>query len=279
MRIFNDEFGPIIVGSGMVYACLASDFTDNMAIDGLDELGCIQEGTPISLTRSHENKEIISENHGKRAVIATNYNTEFGTTFISYNVEHVAKYMTGQRLVMQENGDYTLYAEDKDQPPFISLIVVFEDEDTGEKLYIYMPRCICTSDDKVEFSNGDPVALETTFAMMSTMLPSGKRGTHYFKRVKSDSAEITVSKTSVSIEQGKASNDIRISGATGAVSATIKDGSNNTYAKLHATISGDNDTVIISADADAAAANYTVTLTDTDSNTVAITVTVTASQA
>lgn len=279
MNIINADKGPILVGSGYVYACLASEFTDNMDVADMAELGYIQEGSPISLTRTHENKEINTENYGTVAITASNYKDEFTTTFVSYIVENIAKYLTGQKLVIDaETGDYTLYFEDEDKPPFIALAIVFEDENAGKKLTVYLPKCVCTSDDKIEFNNTDPVALETTFQCMSVTLPTGKRGTRYhkFETIEAANAEIAVSKSSVTVKQGESSNDIRISGATGAVSASIKDGSNNTYAKLHATISGDNDTVIISADADAVAANYTVTLTDTDSNSVAITVTVTA---
>lgn len=73
------------------------------------------------------------------------------------------------------------------------------------------------------------------------------------------------------------SSDIGITGVVGTLSAAIKDSSNAAYTKLHATISGDYDSIIISADSDAATGNYTVTLTDGASKTAVLDVTVVAS--
>lgn len=91
-----------------------------------------------------------------------------------------------------------------------------------------------------------------------------------------DDEAMAVSNESVTIAKGSAAADVAIIGSVGAVTAAVKDSSNATYAKVHAQISGDNDTVIIYADNDAAAGNYTVTLTDSKSTpqTVVIAVTV-----
>ena len=91
---------------------------------------------------------------------------------------------------------------------------------------------------------------------------------------------MTVAKSAVSIVKGTSSENISISGAVGAVTATVKDSEDTTSTKVHALVSGDNDTVIVYADSDATAGTYTVTLTDSTSGTaqtVTITVTVTAS--
>ena len=121
-------------------------------------------------------------------------------------------------------------------------------------------------------SEGDPASITMTFDLMED-----KDG-NVLDLIEdaSEAEEMSVSRSSVSLAQGGTAPDIQIYGANGAVTAAIKDSSSATYSKLHAQLSGDNDTVIIYADNDAAAGSYTVTLTDTASNSVVINVTVVA---
>lgn len=78
---------------------------------------------------------------------------------------------------------------------------------------------------------------------------------------------MSVSRNAVAVAIGGTTSNIAIRNAVGTVTAAVKDSSNNAYAKLHALVSGDNDTVIIYADNDAVAGTYTVTLTDSTSGT------------
>lgn len=89
--------------------------------------------------------------------------------------------------------------------------------------------------------------------------------------------ELILERTAITVAKGSTASDISITGAVGGLTAAIKDSSKAAYTKLHATISGDYDSIIISADSDAATGNYTVTLTDGASKTAVIDVTVVAS--
>ena len=89
--------------------------------------------------------------------------------------------------------------------------------------------------------------------------------------------ELILERTAITVAKDSVSSDIGITGVVGTLTASIKDSSNATYSKLHATISGDYDSIIISADSDAATGNYTVTLTDSASKTVVLDVVVVAS--
>ena len=121
-------------------------------------------------------------------------------------------------------------------------------------------------------SEGDPASVTITFDLMED-----KNGNILdIVEDTSEADELSVSKSELTIGQGASASDIQIYGASGAVTATVKDSSDASYAKIHAQISGDNDTVIIYTDADAAAGSYTVTLTDSASNSVVIKVTVVA---
>lgn len=123
-------------------------------------------------------------------------------------------------------------------------------------------------------SEGDPASVTLTFDLLED-----KDGNIFdMVELTEEDVEMSVSASTVTIAQGGVAPDVHIVGATGAVTATVKDSSDVASTKVKALISGDNDTVIISADADATAGNYTVTLTDSTSGTaqtatIAVTVT------
>lgn len=117
-------------------------------------------------------------------------------------------------------------------------------------------------------SEGDPATVTVTFDIMED-----KNG-NYVDMIEITDEGMSVGKPAIRVAKGASSEDVAIYGAVDTVTAAITDGSGTTYSKLHATISNDNDTVIISADADAAVATYTVTLTDSASQTASFTVTV-----
>lgn len=121
-------------------------------------------------------------------------------------------------------------------------------------------------------SEGDPASVTITFDLMED-----KNGNILdIIEDTSEAEEMSVSNSEITLGQGASASDIQIIGATGVVTASVKDSSNASYAKLHAQLSGDNDTVIIYSDADAAAGTYTVTLTDSASNSAVINVTIVA---
>jgi len=122
-------------------------------------------------------------------------------------------------------------------------------------------------------SEGDPASITATFDLLED-----KDG-NFLDFVEITDAPLSTSRNVLSIVQGGRSADITIDNAVGAITAAIKDSSDATYSKVKATISGDNDTIIVTADADAAVGTYTVTLTDSASTpqTTVITVYVIAS--
>ena len=121
-------------------------------------------------------------------------------------------------------------------------------------------------------SEGDPASITATFDLMED-----KDGNILDMVEDTDDPVLAASKATVGVVKGGSSPDVQISGATGALTVTIKDSSDVTATKVHAVVSGDHDNVIITADADADAGNYTVTLADASSGTVVINVVVSAS--
>jgi hypothetical protein len=154
---------------------------------------------------------------------------------------------------------------------FITASTVDKDEDgvlTPFKQVFY--KASVQRNFEIAFSSeGDPATVTVTFDLMED-----KDGNYVDYIEITEDATISVSPSLIGVVKGNSTSDIHIHDASGAVTAVIKDSSDQTYAKLHAAISGDNDTLIVSADADATAGTYTVTLTDAASNTAKVTVVV-----
>lgn len=121
-------------------------------------------------------------------------------------------------------------------------------------------------------SEGDPATVTATFDLMED-----KDG-NILDIVEYSEDSMSTSYASLSIAKGTSSQDVKIYNASGAVTADVTDSSDAAYAKLHAYISGDNDTLIVAADSDAATGNYKVTLTDEDSQSVVVKVAVVAGE-
>lgn len=111
-------------------------------------------------------------------------------------------------------------------------------------------------------SEGDPVSLSLQFSLMED-----KEGNFVDMVEIPDDEAMTVGQAAVTVAIGGTSPNIAINNAVGAVTAAVKDSSDASYGKLHALVSGDNDTVIIYADDDAVAGSYKVVLTDSTSGT------------
>ena len=146
------------------------------------------------------------------------------------------------------------------------------------RVQFYIPKADFTG--QFDFEMGDN---QTTHDFEAESLAgacvAGKRDllwTYTIFGAESNDDALVVSTNSVVIAKGATSEDIAVNYANGALTAAVTDSSSAAYTKVKAVISGDNDSVIISADADAAVGTYTVTLTDAASKTVAIGVTVTA---
>ena len=117
-------------------------------------------------------------------------------------------------------------------------------------------------------SEGDPASVTLTFDLMED------QNGNILDMVEITGDTMSVGLSATSLVKGKSTADIRINNAVGTVTAVVKDSSDAAATKVRAAISGDNDTVIVSADSDATAGTYYVNLTDSASNSAKITVVV-----
>lgn len=131
-----------------------------------------------------------------------------------------------------------------------------EDDEYAEFIMTAYKASIQRSFDLSFSSEGDPASVTLNFELLED-----KEG-NIFDMVEVDDAyKMTVSLGAISVVKGSSAQDVKIFDAVGAVTATTSN------EKVHAVVSGDNDTVIIYADDDATAGSYTVTLTDSTTGT------------
>lgn len=180
MNIIKADKDTVMLGSGYVYAVPAKQFTDNMEVSEMTEIGYIKEGESARFSRTHDSKEINSANYGLVALIGNNYVTEFNTSIISYKAENVAKFLTGSKVVTDaQNNKKTTYFAENDRIPEVALAFVGKDSDTGEKFVLYMPKAVWTGEYALDFNNDDPVELDYAFRCLNKTLPNGEIGAAY----------------------------------------------------------------------------------------------------
>lgn len=212
------------------------------------------------------------------ALIAGTYSSGTFTATNSADITAGSRYEVGY-IVTRSSGVKKITFNNKKLPKdyFITMKTVDKDEDgllTPFVMTAYKAT-IQRSFDLSFSSEGDPASVTLNFDLMED-----KDGNILdMIELTGDVNAMSVSNSNLSIVKGSVSADVHVYDGVGVLTASVKDSSNATYAKLHATISGDNDTVIITADNDATPGVYTVTLTDSASTaqTAVITVTVLAS--
>ena len=180
---FDAQKGPVVIGSGYLYAIEAEDFSGVLGTDGktpdttqMVEIGYISGSGTFNTTS--EMKEIPSANYGTVVRYKYNQKTDFDTDIISYIPENVALFMTGSETEETEDGIITYFCED-DQSPDIALVFDYTDARTGKKGMKIMPKANWVGDLTLDFNNDNPVALDFHFSAVSTELPNGKIGTIY----------------------------------------------------------------------------------------------------
>ena len=207
------------------------------------------------------------------ALIAGTFATGTFTATNSSDIVAGSRYEVGY-IVSRSAGVKKITFNNKKLPKdyYITMKTVDKDEDgllTPFVITAYKAT-IQRSFDLSFSSEGDPASVTLNFDLMED-----KDGNIMdMVELTGDVDAMSTSVSTLSVKQGKVAPEARIYDAQGVVTAAITDSSDASYSKLHATISGDNDTVIISADNDAAVGVYTVTLTDANSQTAKITVNV-----
>lgn len=187
MHIAQEEKDSVLIGSGYLYAIEAKDFTPDMDVSDMVEVGYIKENA--SFKRTSDAVEINSANYGLVDVFNGKYTTEFETGVISYNANNVARFLTGSSVVETDTTARRTYFGEKDQRPKVALLFLGTDEDTGEEIRLVMPRCIWVGEYTLDFNNDDPIELNYHFKCLNVKMPNGKIGAAWLDEKKTATAE------------------------------------------------------------------------------------------
>ena len=205
------------------------------------------------------------------ALIAGTYSNGTFTATTAADIAQGSDYVVGY-LISRTAGLKKIAFNNKRLPKdyYITASTLDKDEDGVLTPFkqVYYKASVQRNFELAFSSEGDPATVTVTFDIMED-----KNG-NYVDMIEITDEGMTTNKAAVRLAKGATAEDVTIYGAVGTVTAVIKDSSDQTATKVHATISGDNDNVIISADSDATAGDYTVTLTDSGSQTTKNTATV-----
>lgn len=172
MNYISTDSENVVLGSGELYAALYTPEKSvvEMTTEEMDCIGYIKDSATI--TTNYERKSVTTANRGTIANFTTSTEVEFSTGIMSFNLENVAKYLTGSTY---EDGSF--YFEDS-QAPTICLKFVMEDTANNKKIVIDMYRCNWTGNLNLDFNTEDAVEFDYTFAVLANMMDNKVR---YFK--------------------------------------------------------------------------------------------------
>lgn len=182
----------VVVGSGYLYACDADKIANPYAITAeeraaFEEIGYIESDAVLSAAAT--SVDVTTANYGKVGKIYSDKEVSFVTGIISWDLENVAKYLTGSEYEDTETGSRFYYGVD-DRAPRVCLIFVSEDEKEGKRISIVMPLAQFQGELEMNFNSENPVSFNYAFDLMSTVNPEKQKSYYFYtdeEDVKNDS--------------------------------------------------------------------------------------------
>lgn len=171
----------VVVGSGYLYACEYDQIANPYAITveeraAFDEIGYIESDAVLSAKAT--GVDLKTANYGKIGKIYSDKEVSFVTGVISWDLENVAKYLTGSEYEETKAGTRFYYGVD-DRAPRVCLIFISEDEKEGKRISIVMPLAQFQGELEMNFNSENPVSFNYAFDLMSTVNPE-KQKSYYF---------------------------------------------------------------------------------------------------
>ena len=189
-KLRSGKESSVVVGSGYLYACLADDIADPFNIsaaerEAMEEIGYIESNAVLKANAN--SIDVTTANYGKIGKLYSDKDVSFVTGILSWNMENVAKYLTGSDVEKTESGTRFYYGV-KDQAPKVCLIIVSEDETLGNRISLIMPKAQFQGELEMDFNADNPVSFNYAFDLMSSVRTDerGKQKPVYFYTVEED---------------------------------------------------------------------------------------------
>ena len=174
-----DDNQTVVLGSGRLYAALAKDISNVFDLTTADEAKLVDLGyieANAKLVAKAKSTPVTSANAGTVANFKAPPDVSFDTGIISWNLQNVAKFLTGSDYV-ETNGVKKFTYSANDHSPVVFLRFVYADDAVGKVITIDMVKCQFAGDLAFDFNTKDSISFDYNFTLMSR--PNGAKNTFY----------------------------------------------------------------------------------------------------
>ena len=170
-KLKSGNSSSVIVGSGYLYAGLSDSIANPFSITDEERAAMVEVGYiegDATLKATAESVDLKTANYGKIGKIYSDKEVEFNTGIISWNLEHVSKFLTGSKCETTASGSRYYYGVN-DNAPKVCLLFVSEDEHEGKTITLVMPIAQFQGELEMNFSAENPVSFNYAFDLMSAV--------------------------------------------------------------------------------------------------------------
>lgn len=175
----EDMTQSVVLGSGRLYAARAKDISNVFDLTTEDESKLVDLGyieANAKLVSKSKVTPVTSANAGTVAQFKGDPDVSFDTGIISWNLQNVAKFLTGSDYV-EQNGVKKFTYSANDNSPVIFLRFVYANDAVGKVITIDMVKCQFAGDLTFDFNTKNPISFDYNFTLMSRS--NGAKNTYY----------------------------------------------------------------------------------------------------
>lgn len=168
MTLHKQESNPVILGSGELYICLASDIANPEVVTTEEEakfinIGAIESGASIDIGNTY--KEVISANRGLIAKFKIATEVRLSTGICTWKLANIGKFLTGSTFTETVSERKMIVGKD-DKSPIVYLRFIHKKDDTSE-LTVNMYKAMFDGDLSFVFNTDNPVSINYEFIGMT----------------------------------------------------------------------------------------------------------------
>ena len=165
----STSYDSVVLGSGWLYASPVKDIINVFSLTPTEEAALINIGYIESSAKLAAKSKAVyatSANAGRVKKCEGDKEVSFETNIISWNLENVAKLLTGSAYV-ETDGVKTFTYADSDSAPIVFLRFIHEDEADNRKVTIDMYKAQFTGELELDFNKKDAVSFNYAFDLLA----------------------------------------------------------------------------------------------------------------
>lgn len=173
----------VLMGSGYLYAASSKDISNPFDptptdIDKLVDLGYIQANAVLK--SAVDKVDVKAANAGKIMSYIKERNVSFSTGIFSFNLENVAKFLTGSEFVEDATTKKQIFTYgNDDKNPNVFLRFVATDESSGKRIIYNLFSCEFNGELTFDHNDDKPVVFDYSFTVMSAKNPTSGKYQYY----------------------------------------------------------------------------------------------------